>query len=97
MGFNLEFKGLNTPTVFQKYCLIGYSVKGKEDNGTMRGVLVCRKRKCVIFIRRTNEKCGNIKICVIFARFRTFPPTRGSNIAYSENKTGLLAHFIQVG
>jgi hypothetical protein len=88
---------LNTPTVFQKYCRIGYSVKEKEDNGTMRGVLVCRKRKGVICIRSTNEKCGNKTICVIFVRFRTFPPTCGSNVAYSENKTSLLARFIQVG
>jgi hypothetical protein len=66
---SVDSTALNTPTMFQKYCLIGYNVKGKEDNGTMRGVLVCRKRKIVICIRKTNEKCGNIKMCVIFVRF----------------------------
>jgi len=59
----------------------------KGDNVTMTGVLVCRKRKPVICVRSTNKKCGRIKICVIFVCFRTFPPTCGSNVAYSENKT----------
>jgi hypothetical protein len=31
----------------------------------------------------------------MLVRFRTFPPTCGSNVAYSENKTSLLARFIQ--
>jgi hypothetical protein len=29
---------LNTVTLFQKYRLIRYNAKGKEDNGTMGGV-----------------------------------------------------------